>query len=67
MFSHFQSLSYNKVILFFCDIRHKKNIDMGFRNQDNNKKKQIKTNHQLQIPINTTLKDLIEKKRKSIT
>jgi hypothetical protein len=40
---------------------------MGFRNQDNNKKKQIKTNHQLQIPINTTLKDLIEKKRKSIT
>jgi hypothetical protein len=40
---------------------------MGFRNQDNNKKKHIKTNHQLQIPINTTLKDLIEKKRKSIT
>jgi len=31
------------------------------------KKKQIKTNHQLQIPINTTLNDLIEKKRKSIT
>jgi hypothetical protein len=31
------------------------------------KKKQIKTNHELQIPINTTLNDLIEKKRKSIT
>jgi len=40
---------------------------MGFHNRDNHKKKQIKTNHQLQIPINTTLKDLIEKKRKSIT
>jgi len=36
---------------------------MSFCNRDNHKK-QIKTNHQLQIPINTTLKDLIENKRK---